>query len=125
MYSISYDADRVLLTVVQNGYWTMPVFRSFEQTFVQHHTQIRTKAKCYRVLADCRNFAVQSTELGDAFGAFYAKILSQNKGHFAVVTTSMLSKMQAKRALPQPHVQVFDEWDDAMQWLFIDGSLTD
>ena len=125
MYKISYDADRVLMTIVQNGYWTMPVFRAFEQAFVQQHAQIRAKAKSYRILADCRNFAVQSTELGDAFGAFYERILAQNKGYFAVVTSSMLSKMQAKRALPQAHVQVFAEWDEAMQWLFIDGSLKD
>ncbi len=29
MFSFSYDPGRVLLTVVQQGYWSMPVFREF------------------------------------------------------------------------------------------------
>lgn len=123
MYNFAYDADRVLLTIVQKGYWSLPVFRGFEQEFVQHHNKIRLKRKCYRVLADCRGFAVQSTEIGDGFAAFYEPLLSQNKGPFAIVTASMLSKIQVKRALPQPHVQVFAEMDEAMDWLFATDSM--
>lgn len=125
MFSFSYDPERILLTVVQKGYWTIPVFREFEKEFLALHDKIRVQSRNYRVIADCRDYPVQSTEIGEAFGKLFMKLMDQNKGHYAIIAASTLNKMQAKRAIPQANVQVFSEMDEAMEWLFIDGSLAD
>ncbi len=79
--------------------------------------------KHYRVLADCRDYPVQSTEIGEAFGALFGKLMAENNGHYAIVAGSTLNKIQAKRAIPQANVQVFSDVDEAMTWLFAEGSL--
>jgi hypothetical protein len=123
MFSFSYDPGRVLLTVVQKGYWSMDVFRDFERDFLLQHDRIRPAHKNYRVFADCREYPVQSTEIGEAFGKLFMKLMAENKGHYAIIAASTLNKIQVKRAIPQPNVQVFSDTEEAMEWLFIDGSL--
>jgi hypothetical protein len=125
MFSFSYDPERILLTVVQKGYWPMPVFREFEREFLRHHDKIRLQHRNYRTLADCRDYPVQSTEIGEAFGKLFLRLMDENKGHYAIVAASTLNKIQAKRAIPQANVQVFSDMDEAMDWLFVDGSLAD
>lgn len=123
MFSFSYDPARVLLTVVQKGYWNLPVFRDYERDYLAHHERIRLTHRNYRVFADCRDYPVQSTEIGEAFARLFDKLMGENKGHYAIVAASTLNKMQAKRAIPQPNVQVFTDPDEAMEWLFEEGSL--
>jgi hypothetical protein len=123
MFSFSYDPERVLLTVVQKGYWSMAVFHDFEREFLAQHNRIRLARKSYRVFADCRDYPVQSTEIGEAFGKLFLKLMNENKGHYAIIAASTLNKIQAKRAIPQPNVQVFSDPDEAMDWLFLEGSL--
>lgn len=123
MFDFSYDPDRNLMRLVQEDYWSLADFRAFESEFTKLHTTIRRTNQNYRVLADCRDFPVQSAEISEVFGAFFDRILNENKGRYAIVASSMLNKLQAKRALPQPHVQIFTDPDEAMTWLFEDGSL--
>lgn len=123
MFDFSYDPDRNLMRLVQEDYWSLANFRAFESEFMKRHTSIRRTSPNYRVLADCRHFPVQSAEISEAFGAFFDMIMAENKGHYAIVVGSILNKLQAKRALPQAHVQVFTDPDEAMIWLFEDGSL--
>jgi len=123
MFSFSYDPGRVLLSVVQQGYWSMTVFRDFEREFLSQHDRIRLSHKNYRVFADCREYPVQSTEVGEAFGRLFTKLMDENKGHYAIIAASTLNKMQAKRAIPQPNVQVFSDTGEAMEWLFLENSL--
>ncbi len=49
--------------------------------------------------------------------------MAENKGHYAIIAASTFNKIQAKRAIPQPNVQVFSDTEEAMEWLFVDGSL--
>jgi hypothetical protein len=123
MFSFSYDPERVLLTVVQKGYWSMDVFRDFERDFLLQHDRIRSAHQNYRVFADCREYPVQSSEVGEAFGKLFMKLMAENKGYYAIIAASTLNKMQAKRAIPQPNAQVFSDTEEAMEWLFIEGSL--
>ncbi len=123
MFEFSYDPDRVLMTIMQQGYWSLSVFGTFEAAFLKLHGDIRRQRSSYRVIADCRDFAVQSAEVGQAFGALFEKLMAENKGHYAIIAATVLNSLQAKRALPQANVQVFTDRDKAMAWLFEDGSL--
>lgn len=123
MFQLSYDPDRILMSVVQQGYWSMAEFREFEAEFSKLHNDIRKQHRNYRVMADCRDFAVQSPEIGQAFGVMFGKLMAENMGHYAILLQTTLNKLQAKRAIPQAHVQTFTDWDEAMTWLFEESSL--
>jgi hypothetical protein len=123
MFDFSYDPGENLMSLVQSGYWSLADFRRFETEFVKLHTAIRKANRNYRVLADCRDFPVQSPEISEAFGQLFAMILDENKGRYAIVVGSILNKLQAKRALPQPHVHAFIDPKEAMAWLSEEGSL--
>jgi hypothetical protein len=125
MFSLSYDPARILLSVVQAGYWKIAEFRDFETEFLAQHRRIRAQHKSYRVIADCRDYPVQSAEIGEAFALLFQTLMDENKGHYAIIAATTLNKLQAKRAIPQDNVAVFsaEEMDEAMAWLFEDGSL--
>lgn len=125
MFDFSYDPSENLIRLVQEDYWSLADFRTFESEFAKRHADIRRTHGHYRVLADCRGFPVQSTEISQAFAVFFDMLLSENKGRYAIIVGSVLNKLQAKRALPQPHVQAFTDPDAAMIWLLEDGSLPD
>lgn len=118
MHSFSYDEGRALLTIVQQGYWSMADFREFERDFLAWHARIRLKRKSYRVLADCRDYPVQSVEIGEAFGILFDKLMPQNDAPYAIVVASMLNKLQARRALPFANIQLFSDLNEARDWLF-------
>lgn len=122
MYNFSYDATRVLLTVVQQGYWSMQMFRDYECDYLAHHESIRRQHRTYRVIADCRDYPVQSTEVSAAFALLFDRLMRENKGRCAIITPSALNKMQAKHAIPYENVRVFPDTAQAKDWLFSDDS---
>lgn len=118
MFQFSYDPDRILMTVVQQGFWSLADFRAFEAEFLKRHADIRRTHRNYRVVAECRDFPVQSAEVGEAFAVLFGKLMDENRGPYAIVVGSTLNKIQAKRALPQPNVRVFTSPDEAETWVF-------
>ncbi|MFA5966414.1 MAG: hypothetical protein WC804_20545, partial [Sphingomonas sp.] len=76
------------------------------------------KRKSYRLLADCRDYPVQSVEIGEAFGILFDKLMPQNDAPYAIVVASMLNKLQARRALPFANIQLFSDLNEARDWLF-------
>jgi len=123
MFSFSYDPGRVLLTIVQQGYWSMAEFRDYEREYLAQHARIRLHNGNYRVLADCRQYPVQSADVGEAFAILFGKLTNENRGHCAILTPSALSRIQAKRAIPSANVQFFPDTEEATTWLFAEGSL--
>jgi hypothetical protein len=125
MFTLGYDPGRILLSVVQQGYWQIAEFRDFEAQYLAQHRKIRTQCKNYRVFSDCRDFPVQSAEIGEAFAVLFQTLLGENMGRNAIIAATALNKLQARRAIPHRHVEIFasDEIDKAMAWLFADGSL--
>lgn len=116
-YSFSYDEHRNLLTITQSGYWSLGIFDRFRQEFLALHSKILTCHPSYRVFAQCTDYPVQSHEVGEAFSVFFATLMHENKGRYAILVGSALNKMQAQRVLPQPHVKTFINGDTAMAWL--------
>lgn len=125
MFSFSYDPRRVLLSIVQQGYWTVEEFRDYEREFRTHHHAILKEHGSYRVVSDCREYPVQSPEVSMAFEKLFQMLMAENHGHYAIVVASALNRMQARRVIPHTNVEIFsrDEWDRAMAWVFEEGSL--
>lgn len=122
MFKFDFDPDLVLLRIVQSDYWEMEEFQRFAAEYRNWHRLIGQRHPSYRVISDCTDFPVQSAEVGAAFAQFSEEIMADIQGRFAILAKSMMNKMQAKRAIPQPNVQVFFDRDEAMAWLFEAGS---
>lgn len=116
-YFFSYDEQSNLLKVTQSGYWSLEIFDRFKQEFLALHSEVLTRHHSYRVFAQCTDYPVQSHEVGEAFSVFFAKLMAENNGRYAILVGSALNKMQARRVIPQPHVKTFTSSDAAMAWL--------
>src|SRR5690606_8664753 len=118
-----YDESRVLLVVMQRGYWSMDIFRAFETGFLALHEQIRDKHPNYRGFAECAEYQVQSNEVGLGFAGLLQKLMDENKGDYGSIAGSTHKRSQAKRVIPQENVEVFTDRNEAMAWLLEPGSL--
>jgi hypothetical protein len=123
MHKLSYDPELALLEYDLTGYWSIEEFRRFEAELRAFHVQIRGDRTSYRVLANARDFAVQSAEVRTAFEALFEALSRENAGPFAVVVSSALNSIQAKRALPLARVRTFNDDGEARHWLLADNSL--
>jgi hypothetical protein len=119
-YQFSYDEDRTLMTIVQNGYWSMETFHAFEAEFLAWHRKIFARHKDYRVIAECADFQVQSTEVGLGFAGLFERLMAEYRGRYAIIAGSAMNKLQARRVIPHANVQIFtkEEHEQAMAWLF-------
>lgn len=122
-FSFSFDENRILLLLTQSGYWSLETFNRFEEEFLALHADIHSRHGHYRVLSDCTDFLVQSNEVSQAFEILFADLMNENRGRYAIIVGSALNKMQARRVLPQPHVNMFTDIERAMTWLFESDSL--
>jgi hypothetical protein len=123
MFKLSYDPELALLEYGLTGYWSMDDFRRFEAEIRACHAQIRTERTSYRVLSNASDFAVQSAEVRTAFEALFETLSRENDGPFAVVVSSALNSIQAKRVLPQAKVRTFSDDVEARHWLLADNNL--
>lgn len=121
-FGFSYSPERGLLEYFVADYWSIEDFRHFEMEFRKQLHQIEKDHKSYLVLSDARQFSVQSLEVSQAFTEFFEVHRSANRGRFAILTSSALNALQAKRAFPQGNVRVFSDVDEARKWLFDDNA---
>lgn len=110
MFELSYDPSRILMSVVQQGYWSMPMFRQFEAEFLTLHNDVRKQHRNYRVIADCRDFAVQSPEIGQAFGTLFEKLMAENKGHYAILPQRRSTSCRPSARSPSPMCRLSRPW---------------
>jgi len=119
-YQFSYDEDRALMTIVQNGYWSMETFHAFEAEFLARNRKIFARHKDYRIIAECADFQVQSIEVGLGFAALFKRFMAEFRWRYAIIAGSTMNKLQARRVIPHGNVEIFatDEREQAMTWLF-------
>jgi len=122
-FKVTYDAVHKLLELKLEGYWSMDDFREYEAEMGSKHVQITKRTPFYRVLSDVRDFAVQSKEVGEAFGNLSNYRGEAEFGRFAILVSSALSAMQAKHVSPNANVRVFTNEAEARKWLLEEGSL--
>ena len=115
-YLVQMDEARGLLRLTVTGFWTPAMAAAFLAEWSAATFPLRRANRPFAVIADCRNFAVQSEEVGAPIAAYLSG--SENPGRRAILMSSVLGKMQAQRAIDHPDVGVFMSESDAMSWLF-------
>ncbi|HVF93540.1 MAG TPA: hypothetical protein VM900_04430, partial [Sphingomonas sp.] len=75
---------------------------------------ILTRYPAYDVLSDARGFAVQTSGVAERFQALAESGAARRT---AIVVSSALAKMQARRTLESERVRIFGDMDAARAWL--------
>lgn len=116
MYNIEHDPGSNIVNLRLTGFWTLETIDRFTKEFGALATGLARAKRPFVVLSDCREYPVQSAEIGEA----WSRILGSNPivtVPYAVVVRSVLNKLQAERALTAPNVRLFTELHDALDWL--------
>ena len=117
MYTISFDADRQVLHACVTGFWTAETMQCFAAEFMRERARLRAAGTRFGVLGDGMDFAVQSRETAEGLTRMVQVASGDGAVPLAVVAGSTLGKMQAERAMSAPHVRVFGNRPDALDWL--------
>jgi len=116
IYRIAYDPDRNLLTATCRGFWSPEDIGPYRVAMGRFVRIGHTKHGMIRCLVDRRKCPAQVGEVVDLIReAVVASV--RDSDCFALVVTSTLVKMQARRAFELKRIKVFEETEPAMAWL--------
>ena len=118
MYHFEFDVEKRLLHSAMSGYWSMDDFHIFYKDYFTELKRLAQKYGRFRALTDLRDFPVQSMEVTEAFSRITPDTLALNTGPWAMVMGSNIGKMQVKRAVKGAKIGIFNNYEDAMAWLF-------
>jgi hypothetical protein len=115
MYSVEYDSSSGIVRMSVEGFWTRQTVEGLSVELLAVLSKVKASGCPVLVLSDARDFAVQSAEVGEAFAVMDAQA-ARLRDRLAMVVSSTLGKMQARRAAGSD-IGFFDSTEDAEHWL--------
>jgi hypothetical protein len=117
-YDISIELDRRLLRMTMRGYWDTATFDLFAHDFRRALGQLALHGGARLAFVDAHEFAVQSVEITDKFGALIAASYGTMAPRTATLVAGTLNKLQSDRAGMQGSARYFTDATAAEAWLF-------
>lgn len=114
MFEIWYEPDHALLRIRIDGFWDDSTSVAFGEALRARSKAILAERAEFDVLSDARGFAVQTPEVANRFHALAERGVARRT---AIVVTSALAKMQARRSMESARVRIFGDMDAARAWL--------
>jgi hypothetical protein len=114
-YEIVIDHTRRHVKLTVTGFVMVSDFDAFEETLAQSMKRLAWAAGSYTCLVDNRQHDVATQELVGRIQRFLKGPILQ-PARLAVLSGSVLSKLQSKRV--DPHNRVFTAEEEANDWLF-------
>jgi hypothetical protein len=114
-FEVSYDSSRKLIRIITYGFWNLDVVEHFAQAIAD---VVRVAADgCDTLLNTCRT-EIHTLEVSEALGRISYANRDAKPGRIAIVSPSMLLRMQTKR-LQQADGDYgyFDTEQAALEWL--------
>ncbi|WP_375194601.1 STAS/SEC14 domain-containing protein [Sphingobium sp.] len=114
MYLIDFRHDLNLLDIKWTGTFTDQVIAEYARLLKRQFIEEGFKPG-YLLRMDMTGSAVQTQDAVESFG--------RNLGDFplarriAIVTPSVIARMQVRRVMTQPYLRIFDLADPALAWL--------
>lgn len=116
-YYIAVDHASRLLDMKLSGIWDVETAHAFEKALRGEFALLRTSRRPFDVIADLREWLVQSQETT----AIHEKLMAF--GHecgmrnVALLVSSVLTKLQTLRMASSDHFQAFDDESEARAWI--------
>ncbi|HWV13175.1 MAG TPA: hypothetical protein VN110_07735 [Sphingobium sp.] len=116
-FEVSYDRDRNLFRVTTYGFWNLDVVEQFGRAIEEVSRD--ADPMCDTIINTCRT-EIHSTEVSEALGRISYSHKDSEAGRIAIVSPSILLRMQTKRL---QHVDTtygyFETEQEALDWLAV------
>lgn len=116
-YTIGFDADRNLVTIHATGFWDREMLGRFGDELIAEMRRVGARGAPFGVLADASDFPVQSIPVSLGFMDIVRRVDRSLLVPTAVVTKSVLLRLQALHVFVAPHIKIFDSVAAAHEWL--------
>ena len=114
-FEVSYDRERKLMRVSTYGFWNLDVAHQFSRA-IQEAARIADPA-CDSLVNICRT-EIHTVEVNEALGRISQNMQNADTGRVAIVSPSMLLRMQTKRTQhPDCSYVYFETEQQALDWL--------
>lgn len=116
MYDIVFRHDMNLLDITWYGLFDGDTVAAYAREVKARFVQEGFSAG-YRLRMDMSDSAVQPQYAVVAFREHLGEGLFPRASRIAIVTRSIIAKMQVRREMTQDYLRIFTKTDDALRWL--------
>lgn len=124
MFEFKLEPEIPLLTVVRTGLWTLETVTEYERALRQELSKLQRWGPATSFIVDIRLTKPQPTQVADALRHMVAGLGHLHAARTAVVTTSGLAKLQARR-IADDSAEVFTSMVLARDWVMRRGERTE
>lgn len=114
MFEIVFDDADKLMRLRLTGFWDAETTARFVEKVRAESAAAQQRHGSFDVLGDARDFAVQTPDVAERFRLLAEQASARRT---AVIMTSALAGMQARRNLPTDRFRVFGDMAAAQAWL--------
>ena len=116
-YALGFDPVRRLVTIRATGFWNRALLDRFGAELAAELRRVAGLGEPFGVLADATDFPVQSIPISLGFMDIVRRLDKDLLVPTAVLTRSVLLRLQALRVFVAPHIRTFGDADAAHEWL--------
>lgn len=116
MYQFNLEPDLPLLTVTRRGFWSLDTVKAYEADLRNELAKLHGSGRPTSFIIDIRSTGAQAKNVAAALQAMVNRLGSLNADRTAVVTSSGIAKLQAKR-VANDNAEVFTSMVLARDWV--------
>lgn len=116
-YNIEFSEEADILCLTFNDFWTPLTVARFKAEIIDTVKGLSVTHRTFHTLIDQCGFGVQSPDTVHTLTDIFTMTGRMHAGRVAVVTSSVLSKLQVGRNIGDPRVKVFGDLGSAKAWL--------
>lgn len=117
MFTVAIEPENRLLRIAVHGFWSEKVMREYVAELGRQTEALGHHGGCRRILVDMSDYPVQSQAIAEGHARIIAYGRTEMKAVTAVVMTSALSRLQARRIANLAGRELFDDEASAREWL--------
>jgi hypothetical protein len=119
-FSILCSPVRNFLRMTLRGLWDEAIFENFGRAYVRAMDEMAPHGGIQFSLVDGSSFGVQPQEISDRFAEILLKADPLPQRRAAFITSTLVSKVQARQVSDLLNARYFKTVDNAVDWLFGD-----
>jgi hypothetical protein len=117
MFTVTNEPEHRLMRIEVHGFWTPDTMRAYLTELGAKASALGSIGGCRRILVDMSDYPIQSQAIAEGHARIIAHGKTEMRAKTAVVMTSALSKLQAKRMARLAGQELFDDEPAARHWL--------
>ncbi len=117
MYTVTIEPEHHLMRIEVVGFWSVSIIPDYVAELTRQIGALESSGGCQRILVDMTNYPIQAQAIAKAHARIIDYGRNDLKASTAVVMTSALSKLQAKRMANLAGHELFDNEESAREWL--------